>query len=663
MRIERHYILSMLAVLVLFSALYTSKLEPFYSFSLRFNDINFALQDKQASQEVLLIAIDEASVNRFGRWPWKRDVLATAINSVNDETLLIFDMVFSEPTDEDAILASSLQEQDNSICGFFLRHKDTSQLTSIQEEALSDASLERLSSQMGQERLFIKGAKAEVNVDTILDACSLSATFSSIRDSDQLLRKYPLAFVFNEELIPSIGIQAIRMHEGKDISYDGAHDFSIASHHFSSDERGFGRLNYYALDSYKIHSFLDLYEGHLTKEYLRNKIIILGLSEVGLGDIRVTPQGQIPGALVHYTFISNVLNNELLHENRLITLMSVILLALLPLIWIVVGTLYKRVLVYTLVYGGFFVATKLLFLYNNLYLDAFYPLVGLLFSAIVSEALLYKKQENEIGFIKDAFSAYLSPELLKSLMHNPTSLKLGGEKKELTIFFSDIRAFTSMSEKMDAQELTHYLNLYFTPMSALVTQHNGMIDKYIGDSLMAFYNAPVDVPEHASDACTTALEMIDTLKVLNRVFKEKNLPELSIGIGLNTAEVAVGNMGSSQRFNYTVIGDGVNLASRVEGLNKTFGTTIIITENTKAKLNDQFLLRPLEKVKVKGKDEAVMLYELMENSTVNRMKVESFINALLLYNEENFEAALSAFTALVEEDKVCQYFIHKIVTR
>ena len=220
-----------------------------------------------------------------------------------------------------------------------------------------------------------------------------------------------------------------------------------------------------------------------------------------------------------------------------------------------------------------------------------------------------------------------------------------------------------MSEKMDAQALTHYLNLYFTPMSDVVTKNNGMIDKYIGDALMAFYNAPVDVKNHAIDACNSALEMLVILESLNKRFKKDNMPQVKIGIGLNTAEVSVGNMGSSQRFNYTVIGDGVNLASRVEGLNKIFGTTIIITENTKAKLNNQFLLRPLEKVKVKGRDEGVMLYELLVNSESNRLMVKRFMSAMKLYHEREYITALELLEELLQNDSVCNYFITKIAQK
>ena len=231
--------------------------------------------------------------------------------------------------------------------------------------------------------------------------------------------------------------------------------------------------------------------------------------------------------------------------------------------------------------------------------------------------------------------------------------------KELTIFFSDIRSFTSISEKMKPEDLTQYLNRYFTPMSDIVTAHHGMIDKYIGDALMAFYNAPLDVKDHAIVACNSALEMMDKLALLNKEFEKENLPPLNIGIGLNTAEVVVGNMGSDKRFNYTVIGDGVNLASRVEGLNKSFKTNIIVTEFTKAQIGDNFLTRELDRVQVKGKEERVLLYELLKDTKQNREKVKRF-NAVLALFKSSKEEALDKFKQLSKDDIVCEYFIQKL---
>ena len=653
----------MLTTVVLFIAAYVSHLEPLYGFSLRFNDLNFAFDHKRASDDVVLVAVDEKSVNRFGRWPWSRDIIAKAVDHLDESNILLFDMVFSEPTEDDDRLGESIEEQGSAICGFFLRHHATAKLSPLQREIISDTSLDRLASDSEGERLFVSGAEAEVNIESILSACALSATFSTLTDSDQILRGYPLAFTFDGEIIPSMGVQALRLYFNSDIRYLGNNSYEIAHHRMITDDKGFVRLNYYPLQSYKIFSFADLYDGKIKSEALHNKIVIFGLSEMGLGDTRITPIGAIPGPLVHYTFISNVLNDELLYENSILTWAALLLFLLLAMMLRGINSIYLRVGLYIVSYTLYFALTKLLYFTLHLYIDAFYPMIALLLTGIVSESLLYKEQEKQMKFVKSAFSSYLSPLLLRKLIKEPEKLELGGEKKELTVFFSDIRDFTSISEKMDAQALTHYLNHYFTPMSDIVTQHNGMIDKYIGDALMAFYNAPVDVEDHAGDACRASLEMIRRLEELNREFLKEGLPPIAIGIGLNTAEVVVGNMGSSRRFNYTVIGDGVNLASRVEGLNKSFGTQILITEFTKAKIGERFLTRPLEKVQVKGKDEEVMLYELLEDTEENRARVERFMVALRMYEAREDASALQHFERALEDDQVCQYFIDAIKHR
>lgn len=652
------YVSVMLFVSLLLAFVYFSKAEPFHSFALRFDDLNYIFQNKKASDEIVFIAIDEPSVNRFGRWPWDRSILSQAIDNLDSSNLLILDMVFSESTPKDEELSESLEKHGNTICGFFLRDKASVQATDQQMEILSESSLERLASQTQGEKLFLQGKEAEVNVASVLSSCTLSATFSTLRDSDQIFRQYPLAFSFEGSLYPSIGTQALRMKLNKDILRTGPGQYAIAGHSLSSDEKGFVQLNFYPEETYQIYSFLDLYENRLTKELLRDKIVILGITEIGVGDMRATPIGVIPGPLIHYTFISNVLNDELLHKNEFLTAMSLLFFLLLPFIWVWVSSIYKRVLFYTVGYALFFAGSKLAYVYLNIYLDTFYPLTALVVMVMSSEVMLHKVQERQSRFIQGAFSSYLSPVLLKKLMQEPERLALGGEKKELTIFFSDIRSFTSISETMDPQRLIQFLNRYFTPMSDIVIKHQGMIDKYIGDAVMAFYNAPLDVKEHAACACRSALEMIDELEVLNKAFREEGLPEIAIGIGLNTAEVVVGNMGSAKRFNYTVIGDGVNLASRVEGLNKIYGTHILITEFTKACIGNEFLTRELERVKVKGKEEAVMLYELLKDTPENRELCRRYDAAMRLYKEGKADEAVQAL-AMLKDDSVCRYFADK----
>ena len=653
------YISVILLISLCVVAIYKAQLEPFYSFSLHFNDLNFKYQKNRASNEVVFIQIDEQSVNRFGRWPWKRDVLAHAITKLDSSSILVLDMVFSEPTEEDSLLAKSLEKQNNSLCGFFLRENSSSSLSDVQLDVISDSSLERLSTQLGKEKVFVEGKEAEINVEPILSSCSLFATFSTLRDKDHLFRQYPLAFSFQGELYPSIGVQALRMKYREDISRSEVEHFILADHELKTNARGFSILNYYPYETYQSYSFLDLYEGKISAERLKDKIVILGITEIGVGDMRATPIGIIPGPLIHATFISNVLNDELLYQSRYLDFCLLLLFLGLPLIWLLISSILTRALVYTLVYTLVFILAKIGFIYYNLYIDMFYPLFALIVLAISSEVLLYQDQEEQSKFIEGAFSSYLSPALLRKLMKEPKSLSLGGEKRELTIFFSDIRSFTSISEMMDPQILIQFLNRYFTPMSDIVMKHHGMIDKYIGDAVMAFYNAPVDVEEHASWACRSSLEMMAKLEELNKEFVQEGLPRIDIGIGINTAEVIVGNMGSKKRFNYTVVGDGVNLASRIEGLNKIYGTNIIITEFTQDLLKGEFLTRPIEKVQVKGKKEEVLIYELLRDTAENRERMNVYNHGRELFMQGKYIESLKVFEA-IKGDTLSRYFIQRI---
>ena len=282
-------------------------------------------------------------------------------------------------------------------------------------------------------------------------------------------------------------------------------------------------------------------------------------------------------------------------------------------------------------------------------------------STLLSETYAFMNQEREAKFIQGAFSSYLSPILLNKLKETPELLYLHGETKEMTIFFSDIRGFTSFSEMMTPEDLVKLLNRYFTPMAHIVRENEGMLDKYIGDAIMAFFNAPLDVENHAKKGCIAAIEMIEHLAILNAELEKEGHPIIEIGIGLNTDSVIVGNMGSDDRFNYTVIGDGVNLASRVEGLNKNYRTSILITENTYRQLDETFLCRKLEAVKVKGKEEAVLLYELMINSERNQEIKEAFESVLALFESQEFEKSSQGFKALSEkyDDSVSELFYEK----
>jgi len=661
------YFLVLLPLLLIALALQIYKVEPFESFSLKFNDVNFALQEKTPSQEIVFVAVDERSVNHYGRWPWPRDKIAEGVSRLSHADVVLMDMIFSEHTtsQEDAALADAISGLENSVCGFFLRHDATQTIEPEALDILVDSSLDLLQSQAvayGAPR-FVGAAHSEMNIVPLLQACTLSGSFSTLAASDHLFRSYPIAFYYENLLYPSLGVQGLRLKLNQDIQREDAEHVRIGAHEINLDSKGFVRLNYYNYEDYNIVSFLDVATHKIAAEYFEGKIVIIGVTDVGSGDIVSTPIGSVPGPLLHYTFLSNFLEGHLISEKLEITTALVVFMVFLPFLALLfMKKVVYRALLYLAVYGGITVYIRTLFVEEMLYIDLFYPLVALILSAVVFEALAFYLQEKGGRFLRDAFSSYLSADLLAQLIKNPEALSLGGESKELSILFSDIRSFTTLSESMTPQELIKLLNRYFTPMTNAVLQNGGMLDKYIGDAVMAFFNAPVTIKNHADAACHCALEMIESLDKLNVELAKEGIAPIHIGIGINTAEVVVGNMGSDTRFNYTVIGDGVNLASRLEGLTKNYGIDILISEFTVAELVGDFIYRKIEPVRVKGKENAVLLYQLMPDSARSKEIKEEYDRALELYIQGEQEMAQEIFTSLVERynDSLSQYFFNNI---
>ena len=661
------YLSVLLPILTLVVVLQIYKVEPFESFSLRFNDVNFNLQKKEISKDVVFVAIDEPSVNKFGRWPWDRDILARGIVNLNQADVVLMDMIFSEPTSEekDSALTESIGSLNNSVCGFFLRHNATQDIGEDELEILTDSSLDMLQTQIAEfgDPKFVPAPYAEMNIYPILEACTLSGSFSTLAESDHLLRSYPIAVYFKNLLYPSLGIQGLRIKLNKDIHRYAEDKVEIGGKIIGVDDKGFVRLNYYDFEQYDVVSFLDVADKKIKPDYFKSKIVILGITDVGAGDVVTTPIGSIPGPLLHYTFISNLLQDHLIIEPKNITPVIIFFMVLVPFLLVLFfKTIITRVGINFVFYTLVFIVVRYLFVSKMIYIDMFYPLIALLMSMAAVESIAFNIQEKSSKFLTDTFSSYLSGDLLMQLIENPESLKLGGEKKELSILFSDIRGFTTLSESMEPEQLIEVLNRYFTPMTQSVLENGGMLDKYIGDAVMAFYNAPVDVEKHAEASCRSALSMIERLNKLNKELVSEGISPIRIGIGINTAEVVVGNIGSEAKKDYTVIGDGVNLASRVEGLTKNYSVEILITEFTVAQLSDEFLYREIEPVKVKGKDEAVLLYELMKKSDSNIMLKDIYYNALNIYKNGDLENAENLFVELINkyDDDLSNYFLKQI---
>jgi adenylate cyclase len=263
----------------------------------------------------------------------------------------------------------------------------------------------------------------------------------------------------------------------------------------------------------------------------------------------------------------------------------------------------------------------------------------------------YITEEREKKKIRGAFQYYLTASVINEMLKDPSKLKLGGDKKDLTVLFSDIRGFTSISEKLTPEALVHLLNEYLTAMTNLVFKYDGLLDKYMGDAIMAVFGAPLDQPDHAVRACRTALSMMEELKTLQKKWADEGRPFLDIGIGINSGDMVVGNMGSDMRFDYTVMGDSVNLGSRLEGINKEYGTNIVISEYTYAAVKDVLFCRELDAVRVKGKKLPVKIYELLgeKKDSANWEKyVSLFEEGLSKYKQGLWDEAIAAFRKVLE---------------
>jgi adenylate cyclase len=378
-------------------------------------------------------------------------------------------------------------------------------------------------------------------------------------------------------------------------------------------------------------------------------IIFMGVSATGTTDILASSFGRnIPGVELNATMTDNIISQKFLNRPENAAQFELILLVvsglLLCFVLAKMSALASLLLIFGIVIGAFAIDKAFLFGKGYwVYLGTFYVQT---FSIFVSVTVFkYFSEEREKAKVKDAFQHYLNPAVVNQLMANPDKLKLGGEKKELTCFFSDVRSFSTMSENMSPEALTQLLNEYFTPMTQIVLDSGGLLDKYIGDAIMAVWGAPIDQPDQADRAVAASIKMLDVLDVLKEDWKRRGLPFTDIGMGVNSGPMTVGNMGGDQRFDYTVLGDAVNLASRLEGVNKEYKTRTIISEFTLAAMlhPEKFIMRELDLIVVKGKTEPVKIFEVMQvkpgMDEKCRQVSKMFGEALSLYRTQKWNEA------------------------
>ncbi|TAL27449.1 MAG: adenylate/guanylate cyclase domain-containing protein, partial [Nitrospirae bacterium] len=481
--------------------------------------------------------------------------------------------------------------------------------------------------------------------------------FNTDPDPDGPVRRSNLLMLYDGNIYPSLALKALRHYTGHEIILEieafGVASLRVGPMSIPSDESGRLTVNYYGGGgAITTLSAVDVIKKRLKKEELKDKIVFVGATEIGIYDMRATPVGSVfPGVEIHATVASNALQNRFILRDGRIIAAEILCMILLPIALTLALSLARTsfigMIAFIFAAAGYAVLNYSLFNVYSIDMSLLYPLSSTAIAFVSSEAYRNLVVEKKNRYLKKAFSSYVSPALVTEIIKNPDRLALGGEKKEITVLFSDIRGFTSISEKLAPDMLVLLLNEYLGPMTKVVLKNNGTLDKYIGDAIMAIYNAPLDVTDHPEKACRTALEMMAELKEVDARFKAKGMPSIDIGIGINTGHAVVGNMGADMRFDYTAIGDTVNLASRLEGQNKYYGTHIILSEFTAERVKGKFLVREIDLLRVVGKERPVAVFELMtDQSTV---LAEKFSAVLSSYRTGNFQNALETFTKLAEE--------------
>jgi len=638
-----------LALMMGFLALRVWDPAPLENFRLRTFDFYQAMAPRiDAARPVVIVDIDEASLRRIGQWPWARTRLAELILQLQRgrAVALGMDVIFSEPDRlSPGAIADAVQEIDEGTRERLRRLPSNDEVL-----AGSFAALRTVVAQSGQNdptiapvddiatavaiagpdpsRFLVNFPGLLSNVPVIEKAAAGRGLFTLRPDQDGIIRQVPVVMVAAGKIRLSLTLELLRVATQSDtllIRADnaGMRDFVVGGVKVPTDANGRIWLHFSPHDPRRFVSAADVLEGKVSERELAGKLVLIGTSAIGLLDNKTTPlDAAMPGVEVHAQLLENILGGtQLKRPSYLIGAEIVLALAIALLIITLVPWFGAR----SVLIIGFLIAVFLalgslyLFRTRGILMDVVYPLIssfGVFWTLVFVN---YFNEQTQRRQIRSAFAQYLSPALVERLAQHPEQLKLGGEAKELTILFSDVRNFTSLAEtyKSNPQGLTQLVNRLLTPLSNIVVENSGTIDKYMGDNVMAFWNAPLDDADHAGNACRAACGMLAAVTrlngELNKAAEESGSPfiPIAVGVGINTGECVVGNMGSDIRFDYTVLGDSVNLASRLEGQTKFYGAPIIIGERTNRLVEERFYTIPIDIVRVKGKSAPERIYALL----------------------------------------------------
>lgn len=616
-----------IAVTLLFSALLLKDPMVLQMLEAKLLDIRFRVRDAvKAPDSVVIAAIDEKSLDKLGRWPWGRDVMARLVDKLAaaDAAVIAFDIIFPEPDKNDPQLAASIQNAGNVILpmAFDFEHKskpvsdpvlENSSITSITETELFKKYLPLMSGGT----LTVPAKQLEVS------AMSLGHINMFPDEFDGTLRWEALYSEYDGALYPSLGLRSAAAYlgvPGDKLTVAATTGVKVGKIFVPSDHYGRMPINYYGPGkTFKHISIADILDGTVGSKELDNRIVLLGTTAIGIYDLRVTPfSAAMPGVEKHAAVAASIIENRFIYRvapwQDLIFLLAggILFSLLLGRVRVVVGAALTLVMMLVIAMAGYY-----LFKHSGLWFNLAGPLLNISAIFMTVTAWNYAFEERRARSIRAMFSSYVTQAIVNELILNPDMAKLGGERREITVMFSDVAGFTSLSEQHSPEEVVAVLNEYLGAMTDVILKWEGTLDKFIGDAIMVFWNAPVRKANHAELAVRCALEMQTRLVELQNKWEKEGTPRLSAGIGINTGEAVVGNIGAEgKKMDYTIIGDQVNLGSRVESLTRKFKTPVLITDGTVKALQPVIdaggmagvCITGLQRVIVKGKELPVTLY-------------------------------------------------------
>lgn len=600
-----------LAALLLVAMVSTRIYDPWLTEVARLKYFDFLerKQDQLIDESIVLINIDEQTIRRNGQWPWPRDVMATLIAEINNRgaAVVVAPIIFSEEDrfGKDQDLVNTLKA-DNVV----LAQVPTTQTSEPYARPRGSVLIGPNISDV-----IPSWSGALPPIRSLAEAAAGVGMIATVPEPDGVVRRSPMLVAVGNRFYPSITLETIRVIAGEQSFQVRANEAGVEVIRIPGlpliytdvNGRVWPTRNF----SYSQYSAASL------PESLEGKVVILSLTAEGFSNPVATSHGEMLPNLVIATELTSILNQFFVTRTDISDLVEIVagtILSLIVLLLVIRTKLLVAGITTLLIAVGIVYSTLIARSDMNLLYDATFPLLVCLITFAISAFSRALEEFRLKQQIKKQFGTYLSPDMVEKLQKNPDLLKLGGETRELSIMFTDVRGFTAISEHYgtDVQGLTKIMNRYMTAMTAKILDNNGTLDKYIGDAQMAFWNAPLDDKDHAINAVRTALAMLKDLERFNDEIVVEGIPAFGMGLGINTGSVVVGNMGSTQRFDYTCLGDNVNLAARLEGQSKPYGVRLVIGQNTNELVKDKFFTVELDYIAVKGKKEGIKIYTVIE---------------------------------------------------